>query len=71
MQFSELEKISIKNLTGVGPKAKEAYENLGIETFADLLSFAPKAYEDRSHRICIGRQVPGGQWTNTVVEVES
>ena len=62
----------IKNLTGVGKKTREDYAKLGISTLCDLISTTPRGYEDRSHRICIGRQNDDdGCWTNTFVKVES
>ncbi len=62
----------IKTLTGVGKKTREDYENLGVLTLCDLVSMTPRGYEDRSHRICIGRQnEEDGSWTNTFVRVES
>lgn len=71
MIFSELKKVDISTLTGVGPKAKQNYNALGIFSIADLVTFLPKGYEDRSSRICIGQQVPGGPLTNTFVTVQS
>ena len=63
---------SISKLTGVGKKLAEHYEALGVRTFCDLISLTPRGYEDRSHRVCIGRQnEEDGIWTNTIVRVES
>ena len=71
MFVSELSQ-GIGTLTGVGKKTREDYENLGVSTLCDLISMTPRGYEDRSHRICIGRQNPeDGSWTNTFVRVES
>ena len=65
-------KQSIGTLTGVGKKTRQDYENLGVLTLCDLISMTPRGYEDRSHRICIGRQnADDGSWTNTFVRVES
>ena len=65
-------KQDIRILPGVGKKTREEYSNLGIQTIADLISCTPRGYEDRSHRICIGRQSSDdGCWTNTFVRVES
>ena len=65
-------KRDIKTLTGVGKKTKDDYANVGIETLSDLVQMTPRGYEDRSHRICIGRQNEAdGSWTNTFVKVES
>ena len=63
---------SIDTLTGVGKKTRQDYGNLGVRTLCDLISMTPRGYEDRSHRICIGRQnAEDGSWTNTFVRVES
>ncbi len=70
--FVEELKQDIKTLTGVGKKTREDYGNLGVQTLYDLISMTPRGYEDRSHRICIGRQNDlEGSWTNTFVRVES
>jgi len=37
---------NIEQLSGVGPKKKEAFERLGIRTFQDLLYHVPREYED-------------------------
>ena len=62
----------IKTLPGVGKKTREDYANLDIGTIADLIQTMPRGYEDRSRRICIGRQNDeDGSWTNTFVRAES
>ena len=62
----------IKTLPGVGKKTREDYSNLDIGTVSDLIQTMPRGYEDRSHRICIGRQNgEDGSWTNTFVRAES
>ena len=71
MTFNDLKKTDISSLTGVGPKARESYALLGIESVADLITFLPKGYQDRTQRVCIGCQVPGGNLTNTYVQVIS
>jgi ATP-dependent DNA helicase RecG len=48
MFLNEL-KNSIGELKGVGPAAQKAYANLGVFSFADLLSHTPRDYEDRKH----------------------
>lgn len=62
---------SIKELTGIGPKSLESYGLMGVNTFRDLISMAPRGYDDRSRMICIGQQTEGGPWTNTIVCVEN
>ena len=65
-------KQDIKTLPGVGKKTREDYSNLDICTVSDLIQTMPRGYEDRSHRICIGRQNDeDGSWTNTFVRAES
>ncbi|MBR6085900.1 MAG: DEAD/DEAH box helicase, partial [Spirochaetales bacterium] len=65
-------KQDIKTLPGVGKKTREDYENLDIRTLEDLIQTTPRGYEDRSHRICIGRQNDEDEsWTNTFVRAES
>jgi len=60
----------VSELTGVGKKTAMDYANIGVENFCDLISNAPRGYEDRSHKVCIG-QAPDGSWVNTIVRVES
>jgi len=38
---------SIQYLKGVGEKRAKAFEKLGIRTFRDMISYFPRAYEDR------------------------
>lgn len=59
---------SIRELPGIGPKAQESYQALGIQSIADLVTFSPKGYEDRSQRVCIGRQIDSQMFTNTIVK---
>ncbi|MCQ2398416.1 MAG: ATP-dependent DNA helicase RecG [Sphaerochaetaceae bacterium] len=69
MNISELENKTVGELSGVGPKSVKSYASLGIETIADLVKMMPRGYEDRSHRVCIGRQTGDGLLTNTIVTV--
>ena len=71
MTLSELQNTGIKTLTGVGPKACEAYKALGVESLSDLIGLKPRGYEDRTHRICIGSQTDPLLKTNTIVQVLS
>lgn len=59
----------VSNLTGVGKAAMASYRALGVDTFADLLGLTPRAYEDRSRIIPIGRQDESGL-VNTFVAVK-
>lgn len=60
----------VSNLGGVGKATLASYVRLGVETFADLLGLTPRAYEDRSRIIPIGKQDETGQ-VNTFVVVQS
>lgn len=57
-------------LKGVGKGVAKAYENLGIETWADLLLCAPRSYEDRTSLTSLSKIPDGGQ-ANTIVQVVS
>lgn len=46
-------KNSITTISGIGPAAAKLFAKLNIFTVADLLSFYPKNYEDRTKRISI------------------
>jgi len=48
VKTQNLSTISIQYLKGVGPKRKETFERLGVETVEDLLYFFPRRYEDRT-----------------------
>lgn len=57
-------------LKGVGKGVAKAYENLGIETWADLLLCAPRSYEDRTSFTSLS-EIPDGGQANTIVQVVS
>ncbi len=61
---------SVSSLRGVGKQLTAGYSNLGIFTYSDLLLFAPRTYEDRTHILPLGRLEEGGV-ANTLVEVVS
>jgi len=69
MTLSDLQKIPVTGLAGVGPKSAKAYSAMGVENLADLTGLRPRGYEDRTHRICIGRQTDASTRTNTIVRV--
>lgn len=50
---------SIEALPGIGPKKAARFSALGIRTIRDLLSYFPRAYEDRTVRRTIARLQPG------------
>ena len=59
----------ISVLKGVGKKIRDSYALLNLETLYDLVMYPPKGYEDRSELVCVGKQMPGGPFTNTVVQI--
>ncbi len=61
--------LNIDVLKGIGPRSKDSYALLNIYTVKDLIMYRPRGYEDRSSRVCIGEQVIGGPFTNTIVQV--
>lgn len=63
--------LSIRQIPGIGPKAQSSYAALGVETVSDLVRLPVRGYEDRQKRVCIGMQVEGGPFTNTIVTVLS
>lgn len=64
---------SVATLHGVGKSAANGYETLGIKTLADLVLLSPRAWEDRSVIMPLGklRREPDGTFANTFVEVVS
>ena len=50
MKVSEIA-TPVSTLAGVGPAKAKLFSCLGIYTIADLLTFYPKDWEDRTHRI--------------------
>lgn len=58
----------IQFLKGVGPKLGFILGGRGIETVGDLLTFFPRAYEDRT-KILTVNQLKDGQLVNVSVEV--
>ncbi|WP_420450547.1 ATP-dependent DNA helicase RecG [Ilumatobacter sp.] len=55
----ELAAIPIERLHGVGPKKREALEQLGIENVLDLVTTYPRRWVDRSREARIADLVPG------------
>lgn len=60
----------VSTLAGVGKQIGEAYNNLGVKTFGDLLQLVPRDYEDRTSIMPLAL-VPDGSYANTIVEVVS
>jgi ATP-dependent DNA helicase RecG len=61
---------SISSLKGVGKQLTEAYNNLGVKTFGDLLQLQPRGYEDRT-KIFPLAHLSELSYANTIVEVIS
>lgn len=51
-------KRDVRSLKGIGPKRASELHRLGIDTIQDLLSYYPRAYEDRSRVKAIASLVP-------------
>jgi ATP-dependent DNA helicase RecG len=45
----------VSTLPGVGPAAAKLFAKLNVFTVADLLTFYPKEYEDRTHRVSLSQ----------------
>ncbi len=60
----------VSTLSGVGKQINEAYQNLAVKTFGDLLQLVPRNYEDRT-TITPLAHIPDGSFANTIVEVVS
>lgn len=58
---SDLQSQSVTSLRGVGPRAAERLENLGITTVQDLLFHLPARYQDRTRVVPIGSLRPGDE----------
>lgn len=56
---SSLASRPLTTLKGVGPALADKLARLGLSTLQDLLFHLPLRYEDRTHRIPIGRLKPG------------
>ncbi|MDA8044142.1 MAG: ATP-dependent DNA helicase RecG [Actinomycetota bacterium] len=55
----ELARIGVDRLKGVGPKHLEALGEMGIATIADLVTFYPRRYIDRTNQVPIADLVEG------------
>jgi ATP-dependent DNA helicase RecG len=59
IHLAELDRRSVDDLAGVGPKKLAALRSVGIETILDLLMFFPRKYLDRTHEARIRDLTPG------------
>lgn len=48
----------ITALPGIGEKKAAAFRKLGISTFGDMISYFPRAYDDRSRMVPIAQAIP-------------
>jgi ATP-dependent DNA helicase RecG len=72
-RLSQLAKIPVTTLTGVGPRKADALESVGIKTVLDLLSHYPRRYLDRTREAKIAEMKVGEEALvlATVRKVES
>ncbi len=59
--MNSLDKISVKELNGVGRVKEQAYANAGVHTLLDLLYYFPRAYENRANIIPLTSTTPDGK----------
>jgi len=59
IHLAELDRRSVDDLAGVGPKKLAALRSVGINTILDLLMFFPRKYLDRTHEARIRDLTPG------------
>jgi len=57
----ELDAIDVERLAGVGPKRKAALSKVGINSVADLLTYYPRRYIDRSRETRLADIEPGDE----------
>jgi ATP-dependent DNA helicase RecG len=68
LSFSELAEIPVARLKGVGPRKVEALDQVGVRSVADLLTFYPRRYVDRTRQAAIADLAMGEEAT-VVAEV--
>lgn len=61
VRLDELTRLSVQELSGIGPSRARALEALGVESVYDLVTYFPRRYIDRSRQVAIGEAVPGEQ----------
>ena len=50
---------AVEQISGVGPSSAKHFARLNIFSVADLLSFYPRDYEDRTRRVCLADYTTG------------
>jgi ATP-dependent DNA helicase RecG len=53
LSMAELAAIPVTRLKGVGPRKAEGLEAVGVATVADLLTYYPRRYVDRTHQSAV------------------
>ncbi len=66
--MKKLNEISVRFAKGVGPAKAKLFENLGIQSIEDLISFFPRRYEDRRQITPIA-QAQLGKWQTIIGKV--
>lgn len=71
-RLSQLARLNVETLKGIGPKKAAALEAMGITTVFDLLTHYPRRYADRTTAVAIGALEPGteGVISGKVVRVD-
>ena len=68
LTFVELDEIPVSRLKGVGPRKVEVLDGVGVRSVADLLTFYPRRYVDRTRQAAIADLAVGEEAT-VVAEV--
>jgi ATP-dependent DNA helicase RecG len=71
LTFAELAAIPVTRLKGVGPRKATALERVGVTNVADLLTYYPRRYIDRTRQAAIGDLKPGDEATVVATVVRS
>ena len=66
--LTDLAKLAISSLKGVGPSMAQKFEKLGLHSVQDLLFHLPLRYEDRT-RVTAIRDLMPGVYTNIIGEI--
>ncbi|MEA3213886.1 MAG: ATP-dependent helicase RecG [Acidimicrobiia bacterium] len=71
LTFADLAAIPVTRLKGVGPRKVTALEHVGVTNVADLLTYYPRRYLDRTHQASIADLKPGEEATIVAKVVRS
>jgi ATP-dependent DNA helicase RecG len=61
--LAKLASIGVERLARIGPKSRDALAELGVRTVADLVTFYPRRYVDRTRQAAIAELAEGDQAT--------